>query len=46
VPKFSRTAPGAPTAPVEPRSDTGAVLTELGVPAERIEQLRADGVIA
>ena len=45
-PKFSRTQPDAPTPPVEPRSDTDAVLGELGLAEERIAQLRATGVVA
>lgn len=46
APKFSRTVPGIPTQPSEARADTGAVLAELGVPADEIERLRAAGTIA
>ncbi|SDH81051.1 alpha-methylacyl-CoA racemase [Actinokineospora alba] len=46
APKFSRTVPAIPTQPSDARADTGAVLAELGVPAEEIERLRAAGTIA
>lgn len=46
APKFSRTVPGAPTAPVEPRSSTTDVLTDLGYAPDEIDRLRTDGVIA
>ncbi|TDP97113.1 CaiB/BaiF CoA transferase family protein [Labedaea rhizosphaerae] len=46
APKFSRTKADPPTPPAEPRSDTTAVLAELGLDAGRIEQLRAAGTVA
>ncbi|HEV8559997.1 MAG TPA: CaiB/BaiF CoA-transferase family protein [Actinophytocola sp.] len=46
APKFDRTPPGPPAAPHEPRADTAAVLTELGLEPAEIERLRAEGVIA
>jgi len=46
APKFGRTPPDTPRAPHEPRSDTTEVLTELGLAAEEIAELRASGVVA
>jgi alpha-methylacyl-CoA racemase len=46
APRFSRSVPAAPTAPVEPRSSTGEVLTELGYSQSDIDRLRMDGVVA
>ncbi|EWC58909.1 Alpha-methylacyl-CoA racemase [Actinokineospora spheciospongiae] len=46
TPKFSRTAPAAPTAPSDARADTDDVLAGLGVPADDLARLRAAGVIA
>ena len=46
APKFSRTPAASPTPPVAARSDTTAVLTELGLSAQKIDTLRASGVIA
>ncbi|MCG8919917.1 CoA transferase [Actinokineospora sp. PR83] len=46
TPKFSRTAPAAPTAPSDARADTDDVLTGLGVPVDDLARLRAAGVIA
>jgi alpha-methylacyl-CoA racemase len=46
APRFSRTAPSSPTAPVEPRSSTGAVLAELGYSPSDVDRLRTDGVIS
>ncbi|SDC27572.1 CaiB/BaiF CoA transferase family protein [Actinokineospora iranica] len=46
APKFSRTAPGVPTAPSAARADTTEVLAELGLSAAEIDRLRADAVIA
>jgi len=46
APKFSRTAADTPKAPVEPRSSTTDVLTELGYTPEEIDRLRTDGVVA
>jgi alpha-methylacyl-CoA racemase len=46
APRFSRTVVDPPTAPVEPRSSTGEVLTELGYAEADIDRLRADGVVA
>ncbi|HET9140153.1 CaiB/BaiF CoA-transferase family protein [Actinophytocola sp.] len=46
APKFGRTPAAAPRAPRTPRSDTTEVLTELGVPGDEIDRLRAAGVIA
>ena len=45
-PKFSRTAADPPNPPVEPRSDTTAVLTDLGYTHVDIDRLRTDGVVA
>jgi alpha-methylacyl-CoA racemase len=46
APRFSRTVPAAPTAPVDPRSSTSEVLTELGYSPSDIDRLRTDGVVA
>ena len=46
APKFSRTTPETPKAPVEPRSSTTDVLTELGYAPAEIDRLRTDGVVA
>lgn len=46
APRFSRSEPQAPTAPVEPRSSTSEVLTELGYSESEIDRMRTDGVIA
>ena len=46
APKFDRTPAGIPEAPHEPRLDTTEVLTELGLSADEIEELRATGVVA
>jgi alpha-methylacyl-CoA racemase len=46
APRFSRTVPDTPTAPVEPRSSTGEVLTELGYSPSDIDRLRVDGLVA
>jgi len=46
APKFSRTTAQTPTAPVEPRSSTTEVLTELGYGPSDIDRLRTNGVIA
>jgi alpha-methylacyl-CoA racemase len=46
APKFDRTPPAPPEAPHEARSDTAEVLTELGLTAAEIEELRAAGVVA
>jgi len=46
APKFSRTAAATPTPPAEPRSDTTAVLTELGYALPDIDRMRTNGVIA
>jgi alpha-methylacyl-CoA racemase len=46
APKFSRTPAATPTPPVEPRSDTTTVLTELGYAPGDIDRLRTEGVIA
>lgn len=45
APKFSRTPPGVPTPPREPRSDTAEVLAELGHTEDEITELRATGVV-
>lgn len=45
APRFSRSVPDSPTAPVEPRSSTSEVLTELGYSVSDIDRLRTDGVI-
>jgi alpha-methylacyl-CoA racemase len=46
APKFDRTPAAVPSAPHEPRVDTGEVLTELGYSADDINRLRSTGVIA
>jgi len=46
APKFDRTPAGAPSAPHEPRVDTGEVLAELGYSDDDINRLRSTGVIA
>jgi alpha-methylacyl-CoA racemase len=46
APRFSRTAPDEPTAPVEPRSSTGDVLAELGYPESDVARLRTAGIVA
>jgi alpha-methylacyl-CoA racemase len=46
APKFSRTAADTPAAPVEPRSSTTDVLTELGYAPSEIDRLRTNGIIA
>jgi alpha-methylacyl-CoA racemase len=46
APRFSRTVTDVPTPPVEPRSSTREVLTELGYAESDIDSLRADGVVA
>jgi alpha-methylacyl-CoA racemase len=46
APKFSRTTTATPAAPVEPRSSTTEVLTELGYAVSEIDRLRTNGVIA
>ncbi len=45
APRFSRSTPESPTAPVEPRSSTSEVLTELGYARSDIDRLRTDGVV-
>ncbi|HEX6353577.1 CaiB/BaiF CoA-transferase family protein [Actinophytocola sp.] len=46
APRFSRSALPEPTAPVEPRSSTYDVLTELGYVPEDIDRMRTEGVVA
>ncbi|MBB4910196.1 CaiB/BaiF CoA transferase family protein [Actinophytocola algeriensis] len=46
APKFSRTTAETPTPPVEPRSSTTEVLTDLGYAQSEIDRLRTNGVIA
>lgn len=46
APRFSRSEPQTPTAPIEPRSSTSEVLTELGYSESDIDRMRTDGVIA
>jgi alpha-methylacyl-CoA racemase len=46
APKFDRTPAAVPSAPHEPRVDTGEVLTELGYSVDDINRLRSTGVIA
>jgi alpha-methylacyl-CoA racemase len=46
APKFSRTGSPVPSPPVEPRSSTGEVLTDLGYSPSDIDRLRSDGVVA
>ncbi len=45
APRFSRTAPATPTAPVAHGADTLAVLRQAGLSEDRIRQLQADGAI-
>jgi alpha-methylacyl-CoA racemase len=46
APRFSRTAPETPAAPVRAGEHTDAVLTELGLSPEQITGLREGGAIA
>jgi alpha-methylacyl-CoA racemase len=46
APKFSRTASETPSPPVEPRSSTTEVLTDLGYAQSEIDRLRTNGVVA
>ncbi len=46
APRFSRTPCGVPRAPRPPGADTERVLAELGIGAEEIRRLKADGVVA
>jgi alpha-methylacyl-CoA racemase len=46
APRFDRTPPATPEPPHEPRADTTAVLTELGLTPEEIDTLRANGTVA
>lgn len=46
APRFSRSVPDAPTAPVEPRSSTSEVLTGLGYSESDIDRMRTNGVVA
>lgn len=46
APRFSRSVTEPPATPVEPRSSTSEVLTELGYAQSDIDRLRTDGVIA
>lgn len=46
APRFSRSVPDVPIAPVAPRSSTGEVLAELGYSTSDIDRLRTDGVVA
>ncbi|RZA31855.1 MAG: CoA transferase [Lysobacteraceae bacterium] len=45
APRFSRTAPGTPTAPSGPGKDTDAILADWGFTQQSIEALRAGEVI-
>jgi alpha-methylacyl-CoA racemase len=46
APRFSRTVPDEPTPPVEARSSTSEVLTDLGYSQSDIDRLRTAGVIS
>jgi len=46
APKFSRTPSDTPAPPVEPRTSTTEVLTDLGYALPEINRLRTEGVIA
>lgn len=46
APRFSRSVPAAPTAPVEPRSSTSEVLTGLGYSESDVDRMRTNGVVA
>jgi alpha-methylacyl-CoA racemase len=46
APKFDRTPAGRPTPPSPTGADTVAVLTELGLTADRIDVLRSNRVVA
>jgi alpha-methylacyl-CoA racemase len=46
APRFSRTGADTPRPPVEPRSSTTEVLTDLGYAPSEIDRLRTNGVIA
>jgi alpha-methylacyl-CoA racemase len=46
APRFGRTPPDTPTPPSATGSDTEDVLVELGMTADEIDKLRADGTIA
>ena len=45
APRFGRTVPALPTAPPRPGADTDSVLTNLGMNATQIADLRARGVV-
>ncbi|MBT8212828.1 MAG: CoA transferase [Acidimicrobiia bacterium] len=45
APRFDTTPTGSPSAPRSPGADTAAVLAKLGYDAERIDGLRAAGVV-
>jgi alpha-methylacyl-CoA racemase len=46
APRFSRTAPDTPSAPVPPGAHTDAVLAEAGFGTGEVAALREDGVVA
>jgi alpha-methylacyl-CoA racemase len=46
APKFSRTPTATPAPPVDPRTSTSEVLTDLGYAPSEIDRLRTNGVIA
>jgi alpha-methylacyl-CoA racemase len=46
APRFSRSQPERPARPASPGADTDAVLAELGLDTDAIDELRASGVAA
>ncbi|HCD27504.1 MAG TPA: carnitine dehydratase, partial [Gammaproteobacteria bacterium] len=46
APRFSRTAPEMPEAPVAPGAQTDAVLADLGMSADEIAALKSSGAVA
>jgi alpha-methylacyl-CoA racemase len=45
APRFSRSRPGAPTAPSRPGADSAAILADWGFAAAAIDRLREQGII-
>ncbi|GDY31928.1 CaiB/BaiF CoA transferase family protein [Gandjariella thermophila] len=45
APRFGRTPASTPAPPPHPGADTDTVLAELGLPAEEVRRLRAEGLV-